>query len=103
MWGCIHTACGLVCTTLGLKTCMSAIFIFMAYTCLTVVVHMQLHACITQSCVCLCDFSSVSVVVCGFMNVACVGWGWGGGGSLLIILNIKQLEVMKYLGSTGSQ
>lgn len=104
---------------------MLAFFIFMART--HAVVHMQQHTCISFQfvsmwacvglCVCLCDFSFVCVVVHGFMNVSlwccvcmaprvwmcvCVGLGLGCGGSLMISLNFKQLEVMKYLGSTGS-
>lgn len=68
----------------------------------------------------VCGFSGVSPhsLECGFVRVAlwwcanksifiCVGFWcvcvWmRGGGSLVSLLNIKQLEVIKYLGSTGS-
>lgn len=65
------------------------------FVCVGIYLHMGLRMWLCDS-VCMYPFWLVCVCVCES------GVGGGGGVSLVSLLNIKQLEVIKYLGSAGS-
>ena len=60
--------------------------------CVGIYLHVGLWTWLCDVCACIHFYQCVCVCVC-----VC-----GGGGSLVSLLNIKQLEVIKYLGSAGS-